>query len=183
MKTVPEGSVKIPLPSVQMKTTYSCGAAALQSIMAYYGIGPDDQGEYICQLSTSPYTGTAPRRIARLAREHGLSARIHYHMTLQTLKWNVARRRPVICAIQAWGTPDKYPEQYAGHYVVAVGFDKETIYFRDPAIEGLYGYMECDEFEERWHDFCASTQKACHHLGIVAYKPHARHYSKAVRIY
>src|ERR1022692_2176214 len=52
-KKISDGVIKIPVPNVQQTTNFSCGAAVVQSIMSYFGVGPDSQEEYMKGLSTS----------------------------------------------------------------------------------------------------------------------------------
>ncbi len=52
-----------------------------------------------------------------------------------------------------------------GHYVVAIGYDKERIYLEDPSTI-LRSYISYQDLEERWHD----TDKARKYIktGIVS---------------
>jgi predicted double-glycine peptidase len=53
------------------------------------------------------------------------------------------RGRPVIVQIQAWGDEGTdYTNDFDdGHYVVAIGFDENYLYFEDPWIIGNIAYI------------------------------------------
>ncbi len=74
-------------------------------------------------------------------------------MTLGELDTHLASGRPVIVCMQAWGTPGEYARDGSGHYVVAVGSDRQRIYFEDPATgKGQRAYLGKREFLCRWRD-------------------------------
>lgn len=159
----------IRVPLMRQATDYTCGIAALQAVLAYYG---EDVREDVLSktLHASHKNGTRYKNIADYAEAHGLSVRIQKNMTLEDLRSAIAAGNPVICLIQAWA--DKHPHKaidYAndwndGHYVVAVGFDKEKIVFMDPSTAGHYAYIPLQEFEKRWHDI--DGKERLNHFGM-----------------
>jgi uncharacterized protein YvpB len=76
-------------------------------------------------------------------------------MTVSSLTGVLSTGRPVIVLIQAWKDEDDLtPYEYDfedGHYVVAIGFDNDYIYFEDPWIHGSITYMSKGELSDRWH--------------------------------
>jgi hypothetical protein len=58
-RKVPKKAIKIDLPNATQITDYTCGAAALQSICAYYGVGPEDEWDFEAQMGM-PTTGADP---------------------------------------------------------------------------------------------------------------------------
>lgn len=172
---IPDGVIRIPLPGVRQRNGYSCGAVALMSIMAYYGVGPENQFEYMLALGSDPKMGTPHRAIARFARKHGLKVLTQTNMSTTDLCRHLDARKPVICAIQAHGSPDLYDRAKCGHYVVAIGYDAKNIYFEDPLLDAFRGYLPWAEFDRRWHDKGARG-KVYDHLGLVIWRPYARHY-------
>jgi predicted double-glycine peptidase len=76
-------------------------------------------------------------------------------MTISLLEQYLSARRPVIVLIQAWKDDDDttpYPINFEnGHYVVAIGFDNQNIYFEDPWIHGSITYMRKIDLIDRWH--------------------------------
>jgi predicted double-glycine peptidase len=169
---------------VQQPENYSCGAAATMSILAYYGVGPEDYAVRKKKLGTTKKNGTDYRRIVAyantLTKESGLKAEAQPGMTLQQLDQSLDAGRPVICSIQAYDEDDP-PEQRPGiykdknengHYVVAIGYDQKNYYFMDPSLTGRRGYLPREEFAERWHDDEGTQDKpnVIRHLGLLIWK-------------
>lgn len=181
-KRIPRDAVKINLPKVEQTKPYSCGAAVLRAVCDYFGVGPDDESGFINLLKTNS-NGTMPSDIVRVARGLGLHAFMRQHMTIDSLKSRLEKRIPVICAVQAWGDPDNYDEEWNGHYVVAIGYDDERIYFEDPIMDRHRGFLTYQQFLDRWHDTDREGNK-CVRLGISVWrtappekpqrKPHAK---------
>jgi predicted double-glycine peptidase len=144
------------VPDTRQSTEYSCGAAALQAVLGYWGrdVGEEDLREL---LNTDPESGTYPEDILRVARELGLEAEYRENLTLEEIETSVVRGVPVIVDCQAWRSPASGNEPWAddwvdGHWMVIIGLDDENVYFEDPYILGSRGFMSRQEFEERWHN-------------------------------
>lgn len=146
----------IAVPDVLQSTDFSCGAAALQSVLAYYGVGRSE-AELIELLGTNEETGTTPESMARVAGELGLRASIGENLALNELRVALEEGVPVIVAFQAWAE-DKppgfsWPECWdEGHYAVVIGMDEDYVYLEDPSLFGSRGRIAVGEFLERWHD-------------------------------
>jgi predicted double-glycine peptidase len=175
-------AIKVPLPDVQQPDEYSCGAASLMAILAYFGAGPEDYDLLKKNLGVTQKNGTDYHRIIRFAGEQGLQADAKPNMTLPQLEKYLDEGKPVICSIQAYAekTPaDKRAEIYKkddnGHYLVAIGYDSDNVYFMDPSLTGRRGFLPKAEFEARWHDNEGTTEQAklIVHLGLVIWKPAA----------
>ena len=137
MKTrlIPVGAIKIPLPDIEQPDEFSCGAASLMSICSYYDVGSGSIEGFKQATRTDPDDGAHYQNLARYARSLGLEADIHTGMSVKALKKHLDAGRPVICSIQAY-SEDKHPDYCLdghGHYVVAIGYSKRTIYFMDPS--------------------------------------------------
>jgi predicted double-glycine peptidase len=160
-------TVLLSVPEVRQHTDYSCGAAALQAVLAYYGI--DVREDTLMQkLGTNEIDGTKYWEIVRVAREYGLTATTVLHMSRDEMISKINRGIPVLIAIQAWiqeGDPRNLADWKArkddGHYVIAIGYDDRNIYFEDPAMFGI-GYIAFDELEARWHDFDQNGNRLDH---------------------
>jgi predicted double-glycine peptidase len=143
----------IRVPLLRQDTGYTCGVASLQSIFAYYG--QDYRADKLARaLKTTAQNGTDYRDIIRVAVSNGYSAQKYTGMSVDQLKGFIDAQTPVLLVIQAW--PEK-PVDWSqdwkdGHYVVAIGYDNDNIYFMDPATIGNYTYIPVDEFLVRWHD-------------------------------
>jgi predicted double-glycine peptidase len=175
-------AIKVPLPDVQQPDEYSCGAASLMSILAYYGTGPEDYDVLKKKLGVTEKNGTDYHRMVRFAGEVGLQADAKPKMTLAQLEKYLDEGKPVICSIQAYdehNPPEKRAEIYKkddnGHYLVAIGYDDANVYFMDPALTGRRGFLPKNEFESRWHDNEGTSErpKLISHLGLVIWKPAA----------
>jgi hypothetical protein len=150
-------SYLLAIPDVRQSTDYSCGASALQSVLAYYG---DDwsESELMNMLATSEELGTAPESIVRVAIELGLQASIGENLSLNDLWSALNDEVPVIVALQAWVASKPPGFSWAetweeGHYAVVIGIDANYVYLEDPSLIGTRGRIPAKEFDERWHDY------------------------------
>ena len=162
------------VPDVQQSTNFSCGAAALQAVLGYWGIRTQEQ-TLMEALHTNEMSGTSPESIIRVAREMGLDAYARENLDIKALEEAVPRI-PVICAIQAW--PNSHEAKFTwnkcweeGHYVIVIGIDKQNVYVEDPSLFGTRGFIPREEFLERWHDYegdppLDKSDRIDFHLGI-----------------
>ena len=171
--------VKIPpgllmdVPLVRQSTNYSCGPAALLAVLSYYGFENHLETELMQMAGTTVKDGTDIDKLTEVANRIGLKASWRSELTLADLRTSLAKKNPVIVALQAW--PDKpstvpFSEQFDdGHYVVVIGLDAENnaenIFFEDPAYLGGRGHIPLPEFIERWHDLVGDKIKL-QHAGI-----------------
>ena len=65
--TLPQGLLST-VPDVRQSTPYSCGAAALQAVLNYYGVYKRERA-LMDMLKTSEGMGTSPDNIVRVAKE------------------------------------------------------------------------------------------------------------------
>ena len=144
------------MPDTRQSTEYSCGAAAMQAVLGYWGrdIGEEDLRE---MLNTNEEFGTYPDDIIRVATAFGLQAEYEENMTLADLEDYVAEGIPVIVDCQAWRSVSQYNESWAdtwynGHWLVVIGIDEGNVTLEDPYILGDRGFMSREEFEARWHN-------------------------------
>lgn len=171
-ETLDKNRVKnlIPVPLSRQSTDYTCGVSVMQSILAYYGdeIREDNLAK---ALGTTADSGTDYLRSLEYAKSRGYEAAAYKDMTLSQLQEFISKGQPVICVIQAWSDkPVNYSTDWEdGHYVIAVGYDKDQIYFMDPSTLGNYTYIPTQEFLSRWHDVDQRGAKLVH-FGIVISK-------------
>ncbi|MHB8118473.1 MAG: C39 family peptidase [Methanothrix sp.] len=144
------------MPDTRQSTEYSCGAAAMQAVLGYWGrdIGEEDVRE---MLNTNEESGTYPDDIIRVASALGLQAEYEENMTMADLENYVAQGIPVIVNCQAWRSVSQYNESWAdtwynGHWLVVIGIDENNVTLEDPYILGDRGLMPREEFEARWHN-------------------------------
>jgi uncharacterized protein len=171
-------AIRIPVPDTSQQKDYSCGASSLQAVCHYYGVGKEDEWEYVEDLKMDKRIGSHPFQITRVARKYGLKVVERQPMSIAELRKVLRQRKPVLMMIQAWGEEENTPgyrKSYKdiwedGHWVVAIGYDREGIFFEDPSLQAVRGYLTDEELEERWHDV-GPHQRHVDHYGMVLWKP------------
>jgi predicted double-glycine peptidase len=165
------------VPDVRQTTDYSCGASALQAVLAHYGI--DLREDRLTELAGTTSEGTNVEDIARAATQAGVPMQVVEGATLGQLRGWLDAKLPVIIAIQAWREEDAEATPYAedwenGHYVVAVGYsdDEGKVYFEDPA-KFERAYITYDDLEDRWHDVDRDG-RIWDHVAIVPTAPRGK---------
>lgn len=167
---LPENAM--PVPMVRQSTTYSCGAAALQGVLAYWKVFDGRESSLYGPLETNEEHGTEPPKIIEVARSYGLEAELREGLNLEDLEKALAENWTVILNLQAWrdGTPttpwkDTWED---GHYVVLIAMDDHYLYVMDPSCLGSYAYLPRIEFVDRWHDYenRHGPRREYHHLGM-----------------
>ena len=147
----------LPVPLVRQATDYSCGAAALLSVLFYWNAFDGKESDLYDLLKLSPQDGAPPENIAAAAAHFGLKAGVSENLTIDELRLALERGETPIVDLQAWREPgSKKPwreEWEDGHYAVLVGLDKKNAYLMDPSSPGAYAWLPLDELVERWHDY------------------------------
>jgi predicted double-glycine peptidase len=146
-----------PVPTVRQDRPYSCGPAALTAVLRYLCDWEGHESKLYGPLGTSPSDGTLPEKLAEVARDFGLPAKIEQRMTIERLRAALSGGQVVILELQAWPTEGSPPVPWTsrwddGHYVVLIGMDAHYAYFMDPAVRDAYTYLELSELLPRWHD-------------------------------
>ncbi|GAA2180286.1 hypothetical protein GCM10009785_10480 [Brooklawnia cerclae] len=162
------------MPDVRQSTDYTCGVASLQAVLFYYGL-EYREGTLASYAESDPDLGTSPEGIEKAVmkvnneKNTSLSVEVKNNETLTDLESHIDQTEPVIVDIQAWrdatNTAQWEDDADDGHYVVAIGYDNENIYFEDPALLASIGRIPRDEFVSRWHDASASSEY--NHLAII----------------
>jgi predicted double-glycine peptidase len=162
------------VPEVKQPSNYSSGPTALQAVLSYYG--QDTNVDVLINMTNcTPENGTLPGNIANAATKLGFNAAIKENMSLEDLQQNINQGTPVIIDAQAWknnetNSQNWTDDQVDGHYMVVIGIDSQNVYLEDPAILGSKGYINNQEFLDRWHDTYQDTNGSnitTNHLGIV----------------
>ncbi len=161
------------IPDVRQSTNYTCGAAALQAVLAYWGTS-EREDRLVARLHCTPELGTHPDDIVRVAREFGLRAELREGLKLDDLEAALSKGVTVIVDLQAWRQSQNRPWTEIwddGHYMVLLGMDRKNLYFEDPSLLGSRGYIPRQEFLERWHDYeglppLKVTDRAYVHMAI-----------------
>jgi uncharacterized protein len=149
---------------------FDCGAQALQTVMAYYGVHRRAD-ELIAALGSGPDFGTTVGAMVRVAEEHGFTVEVRSGWTLKELKSTLRAGHPVIVLVQAWAdrflTLEAWRENWDdGHYVIVIDHDKGVLLFEDPASFHRTWLRE-REFLARWHDRDERTGEVYRNFGMV----------------
>jgi predicted double-glycine peptidase len=162
-----EHGERIPVPSVQQQTGWTCGPAALMAVTRYFQVFDGSEADMIALLQSTPEGGTPPDHMVAGTRKLGLEAWGVRGMTIDQLEEYLEDGYPVIVCLQAWGSPEGYEALESGHWVVAMGAGEDRIYFEDPELEpNERGYIPREEFDHRWQDK-DEDGKLYYHYGIV----------------
>lgn len=151
-RRIPASLLRVPM--IRQQTGFSCGAAALQSVLQYWGRTIDDERLLYNRLGTKPEGGTRPKSIATVARELGLDAVARQLLTHDDLYWATKRGETVILSLQRWGANLPEEECTDGHFVVLMGImgdDDEEVFVMDP-YTGTVAWMPASDLLDRWHD-------------------------------
>jgi uncharacterized protein len=187
-KRIPRRALKVPLPDTVQQTDYTCGASCLQAICAYYGVGPTKEEDYARIMRIQRDVGAHPHNILRGIREFGLRYEERWPMCAHDVREYLDRGIPVMLMLQAWATDEKrggkrwkgYATEWNdGHWVAAIGYDNDLMYFEDPSLAGVRGYMSVRELGARWHDvgpyWIKPYERYMYNYGVAIWKRGARH--------
>lgn len=155
----------IPVPICRQATSYTCGPAALQSVLGYYL--DEYQEDYLAKkLNTIQVYGTDFRDILRFSNSLSYEASFLENISIDRLKEYLIQGLPIILMIQAWAdTTTNYTTSWDnGHYVVACGYNDTSIIFMDPSTLGYYTYIPITELLNRWH---LKDDYGCYYHGAI----------------
>jgi uncharacterized protein len=156
-------------PKLRQTFGHDCGSTAAQSVLAFYGI--DVRGDKIMKMAkTTTKFGTPVKGILKVLRKYDLKCTAE-HMNISQVKKFLDKQIPVIILIQAWSIKkdvDWENNWDDGHFVVAIGYSKNKIYFEDPS-SIKRTYLTFNELKKRWHDIDSTTGKIYFNLGIAVY--------------
>ncbi len=156
----------IHIPNLRQNYDYDCGVAAVQSVLAYYGI--EERSDKIIKIAkTTEKDGTPIKGILGCFKKYGLKT-ASKKMTIDEVKKYIDKKILVILVLQAWTSKKNvnWEENWDdGHYAVAIGYTKNRIIFEDPSSFN-HTYLNFKELEKRWHDTDKDGKKYLNH-GIV----------------
>jgi predicted double-glycine peptidase len=157
------------IPDVMQVNEYSCGPAAVQAILSYYGVW-GYQADFAKELGTSPDQGTHPVKMTAYLKKWGLDAKLVKGLKPADLRRYVDQGVPVIVDFQAWGVPagkDYKNEWEDGHYTIVLGYDRTGFFMEDPSLLGTIGYLSEKELNRRWHDYEVEGGKRVDNYGLA----------------
>ena len=116
------------------------------------------------RAGTNPQEGTPPDVLVSLAQQIGLQYDHDDDWSVQDLRGSLDAGHPVLCCVQAYGTPGEYAATQAGHYVVVIGYQGDDLILQDPAAGRVR--LSGEEFDRRWRDEDASG-RVYDHWGVA----------------
>jgi len=158
----------IRVPLTRQSSDYTCGVAALQSILYFHDVQDDySEDTLVKELKADPVNGTSYKAMADFARSKGYLVDARTEMALDDIRNFIDNGVPVIVLIQAWAeSPVDYSQDWGdGHYALAIGYDRDAVYFMDPSTLGNYTYLPNQEFLDRWHDEDKGVK--LNHFGLI----------------
>ncbi len=165
-------SIILDFPQLRQTFNYDCGDIVIESVLAYYGIEVRED-VLINQVKTNISDGTRIENIIAIFHKYNLQS-YSREMLVDDIKEYINQNIPVILVLQAWTEQEKVDwknDWDDGHYVVAIGYDREKIYFEDPsAFERTY--LTFEELRKRWHDIDVSGQRYYNYaIAVYGKKP------------
>ncbi|MFZ4564537.1 MAG: C39 family peptidase [Bacteroidales bacterium] len=148
------GFTLLDVNSFQQATDYSCGPAAVLTLLRYYGKDGDEM-TIAKEMGSSSTCGTRPEQMTAWLNLHGFIASWYENGNLDTLRNNLNKRIPTLVEWSDWG----------GHWVLVVGYDTrntetisdDVIIFADPydrhddKMDGLTNF-NAERFYYMWYD-------------------------------
>lgn len=166
LKEEEEEQSMLQITSKKQESNYDCGAAVLYSILKFFKVKTGSYDELLKDCKTNEKSGTDPNNIIKVANDYGLKTKEYNNMSLRQLQNVLDKGNPVIINIQAWCEEKQMASLSCGHYAIAIGYDEENIYFKDPFYfsKGTRK-MPKDDFSKRWKDR-KSNGKILNHYAI-----------------
>lgn len=176
------------VPICRQDKNYYSAVACVQSLLRYESYHFDIRQDNLAGvLKAREDRGVMPQRIVSYLNsvrlddksDQWFTATKKEHMTVDDLVKELKAGHPVLLYIQAWNWDEN--EEYTmdldysnewecGHWVLAIGYNKSSIFFMDPSTNGNYTYIPKDRLTARWHayDIDENNQRYdCMQLGII----------------
>jgi ABC-type bacteriocin/lantibiotic exporter with double-glycine peptidase domain len=141
----------IEYPETRQTFNFDCGANALVSALVFAGI--EEREDRVALLAGTTKSGTNTRGVLRVLRYHGLPLKAGKRMTPSDLRLAVDEGFPTLLTLQAYRESNRpYRTLWDdGHWVVAIGYDQDRIFFEDPS-SFCRTWLADEELRQRWHD-------------------------------
>lgn len=133
------------VPHFEQERDYSCLAACVRMILAFYGEECGEQ-EIRVLLKTRP-GGTSPAQVMWRLPDWGFDAYVQYGSQL-TLRENLAAGRP--CIVHVWTPPLPYWKSEAIHALVITDLTEQSVTAHDPALPSGHTEIPLDAFLRAW---------------------------------
>ncbi len=190
----------VEVPLIRQGTTYSCGIAAMHSLLRWASYDWDINDEYLMEdCGTTRENGTTYQSILAYIQKTGeLEVTWQEEMTAEELKKVINNGGVVMMPLQAWEYKETSPDEWvsfdaedyrdywaSGHWVIACGYNDSGVLFMDPGTAGCYTAMTWADMEIRWHDSPDYIDDNTpfikyEHCGMVVYKTGTEEYDRQV---
>lgn len=157
-------------PELRQIFEFDCGANVLQSVLAYYGIEINE--EKILKEAKTSKKGTLVKNMENVIKNYGLKM-CSASMDIADVKKYIDKKIPVILLIQAWSKNKKndwQKDKKDGHYVAAIGYDRNNIYFEDP-YSFKRTFLTLKELNIRWHAVLEKREYLNYGIAVYGKKP------------
>jgi predicted double-glycine peptidase len=169
---IDQGGKILNVPITRQTFDYDCGAKALQTLLAYYGVDIREDS-LLKELNVSKIDGSSIESIVKFVKRIGFDVEVRQKMTIDDIKHSIDENHPVLVLLQAWADQPLTAEQWRhtdteGHYAIAIGYGKDRIIFEDPS--SIYRtWLKTSEFLDRWHDKDPQTGKKISQFGLILF--------------
>ncbi len=149
-----EGLTWLEVPSYQQTTEYTCGPAAVVSLLHYHHMQANEM-QIATEMQTSQTVGTNPHQMTEWLNSNGFEASWHENGSLEMLQQNLSEGKPILVEWSDWG----------GHWVLVIGYDirnpddlmDDVIIFADPYDrhddhQDGFTWFNAQRFYYMWYD-------------------------------
>jgi peptidase C39-like protein len=155
VKSGNRGITLIDIKGLQQTQDYTCGPAALISLLRFYGKNSLDEMQLAKAMKTNEEAGTTPENMAEWLKENGFNVQWGENGSIELIRENLSKNIPTLIEWSDWG----------GHWVLAIGYDTrdtetfedDIIIFADPCdchddkIDGIT-WFNAQRFDYMWYD-------------------------------
>jgi len=150
----------VKLQMASQSKDFSCGVSAMLAVLHHYNKKVSER-ELFKRLECTPENGVTPLKIIEVAKYYGLKPEFK-QLTTKDVQKLTDMDIPIILMVQSRNRNYDYDD---GHYIVAVGYDKEGILVYDPLDDNKKTRIRYAELPNVWYDWMDG--KMLRYYGIV----------------
>ena len=134
------------VPHTIQQTSYTCGPAAVQSVLRYYRQPIDSERQTARDIGATPKDGSRAGQLAVYLRQRGIKVRISWRTSISQI---CRAKGPVIVLYQKPGRSLGWKD---GHWAVVVGCTGTHVVLVDSSSPRRRVHLKRETFEKRWYD-------------------------------